>query len=229
MMPNDPTFERASTSAPRATADKSADQWAETLGAGATVLRGFAHEHVAMLVTDLARIAAAAPFRHMITPGGFRMSVAMTNCGRVGWITDRSGYRYVPLDPLTGIPWPAIPEPLRDLGIEAASAGGFADFEPDACLINRYEPGARMSLHQDRDERDLSAPVVSISLGLPAAFLFGGERRNVRPRRVPLASGDVVVWGGPSRLAYHGVAPLADGSDPITGRYRFNLTLRRAL
>jgi alkylated DNA repair protein (DNA oxidative demethylase) len=218
-MPSDPTF------ALRATADKSA----EALGAGAAVLRGFARERVGALLADLARIAAAAPFRHMITPGGFRMSVAMTNCGQVGWITDRGGYRYVPLDPLTERAWPAMPALVRQLGVTAAAAGGYADFDPDACLINRYDPGARMSLHQDRDERDLSAPVVSISLGLPAIFLFGGERRNVRPRRVLLESGDAVVWGGPARLAFHGVAPVAEGSDPVTGRCRFNLTLRKAL
>ena len=157
------------------------------------------------------------------------MSVAMTNCGQVGWITDRGGYRYVPLDPLTERAWPAMPALVRQLGVTAAAAGGYADFDPDACLINRYDPGARMSLHQDRDERDLSAPVVSISLGLPAIFLFGGERRNVRPRRVLLESGDAVVWGGPARLAFHGVAPVAEGSDPVTGRCRFNLTLRKAL
>jgi alkylated DNA repair protein (DNA oxidative demethylase) len=229
-MPSDPTF-GLPTFAVRASADRraTADKSAEALTAGAVVLRGFARGQVGSLFTDLARITAAAPFRHMITPGGFRMSVAMTNCGRVGWITDRGGYRYVPLDPLTGQPWPAMPPLVRELGVSAAAAGGYADFDPDACLVNRYDPGARMSLHQDRDERDLSAPVVSISLGLPATFLFGGERRNVRPRRVLLESGDAVVWGGPARLAFHGVAPLAEGSDPVTGGCRLNLTLRKAL
>jgi alkylated DNA repair protein (DNA oxidative demethylase) len=165
----------------------------------------------------------------MITPGGFRMSVAMTNCGRAGWVTDRTGYRYEPADPTTGRPWPAIPALFQEFASGAASEAGFAGFEPDACLINRYEPGARLSLHRDEDERDYGAPIVSVSLGLPAIFLFGGERRADRPRRIRLESGDVVVWGGPARLTYHGVAPLADGEDPLTGRCRLNLTFRKAL
>jgi len=156
------------------------------------------------------------------------MSVAMTNCGRLGWVSDRRGYRYATLDPDSDRPWPAMPEPLRRLGREAAASAGFPDFEPDACLINRYQPGARMSLHQDCNERDFTQPIVSISLGLPAVFLFGGPQRSDRPLRVPLEHGDVVVWGGPARLRYHGVAPLKDGLHPLTGPCRINLTLRVA-
>jgi alkylated DNA repair protein (DNA oxidative demethylase) len=157
------------------------------------------------------------------------MSVAMTNCGRAGWVTDRSGYRYDPLDPVTQRPWPPMPAGFLELAARAASAAGFPGFVPDSCLINRYEPGTRLSLHQDRNERDFGAPIVSVSLGLPAVFLFGGSRRADRARRVRLESGDVVVWGGPARLAFHGVAPLADGDDPLTGNCRINLTLRKAL
>jgi alkylated DNA repair protein (DNA oxidative demethylase) len=174
-------------------------------------------------------ITARAPFRNMITPGGFRMSVGMTNCGRAGWVTDRKGYRYEPVDPISGTLWPAIPESFRYVATSAASAAGYSGFEPDACLINLYEPGTRLSLHRDENERDLTAPIVSVSLGLPAIFLFGGNRRSDRPRRTLLESGDIVVWGGPDRLVYHGVAPLAEGEDPLTGNRRINLTFRKAL
>ena len=201
----------------------------EPLAEGAVVLRGFAQCKVAALVAAVRKVSASAPVRNMITPGGLRMSVAMTNCGRAGWVTDRRGYRYEATDPLSGLAWPPIPGAFRKLAMGAADAAGYAGFEPDACLVNRYEPGTRLSLHRDENERDLTAPIVSVSLGLPAAFLFGGIRRGDRPRRMALQSGDVVVWGGPSRLNYHGVAPLAEGDDPLTGRYRFNLTLRRAL
>ncbi len=201
----------------------------EPLAEGAVVLRGFARCEPAALLAAVGDISAGAPFRHMMTPGGFRMSVAMTNCGRAGWVTDMTGYRYEPADPTTGRPWPAIPALFQELASDAAAAAGFAGFEPDACLINRYQPGARLSLHRDEDERDFAAPIVSVSLGLPAMFLFGGKRRGDRPRRIRLESGDVVVWGGPARLSYHGVAPLADGEDPLTGRCRVNLTFRKAL
>jgi alkylated DNA repair protein (DNA oxidative demethylase) len=164
----------------------------------------------------------------MVTPGGFVMSVAMTNCGALGWISDRGGYRYSPVDPSSGRPWPAMPQSFLELAAGAAERAGFPGFVPEACLVNRYAPGARLTLHQDRDERDFSAPIVSVSLGLPAVFLFGGERRADRPQRVALAHGDVVVWGGPSRLRFHGILPLADGGHPLTGRHRLNLTLRRA-
>jgi len=198
-------------------------------GDGVALLRGFALPAAADLALQVQRVAAAAPFRHMTTPGGFRMSVAMTNCGAAGWTSDRKGYRYAAFDPDSGLPWPAMPAAFFELAQRAANAAGFAGFAPDACLINRYAPGARMSLHQDRDEQNLNAPIVSVSLGLPATFLFGGLKRGDRPQRVGMQHGDVVVWGGPSRLNFHGVAPLADGSHPVVGRERINLTLRRAL
>jgi DNA oxidative demethylase len=165
----------------------------------------------------------------MITPGGFRMSVAITNCGKVGWISDRKGYRYSEIDPETAEPWPAMPPLFTELAQSAAIAGGFPGFQSDACLVNRYEPGARLTLHQDKDEQDFNQPIVSVSLGLPATFLFGGATRTERPRRYQLQSGDVVVWGGPTRLAYHGVAPLKPGTSDLTGAYRINLTFRKAL
>jgi DNA oxidative demethylase len=201
----------------------------ESLGERAMVLRGFARHEAAVLVATVAEITASAPFRNMITPGGFRMSVAMTNCGRAGWVTDRKGYRYEFVDPMAGCLWPPMPRSFRRLAAGAAEVAGFAGFDPDACLINRYEPGTRLSLHRDENERDLTAPIVSVSLGLPAIFLFGGNSRGDRPRRIGLESGDVVVWGGPDRLVYHGVAPLAEGDHPLTGRCRINLTFRKAL
>ena len=201
----------------------------ETLAEGATLMRGFAGPDAAALIAGLQEVLAAAPWRHMLTPGGYRMSVAMSNCGRAGWVTDISGYRYDPIDPMTRRPWPPMPDAFRRLAVRAAAAGGFEGFEPDACLVNRYEPKARLSLHQDKNERDFGAPIVSVSLGLPVVFLFGGLRRSERPRRVLLESGDVAVWGGPARLVFHGVAPLADGKDPLTGRSRVNLTFRKAL
>jgi alkylated DNA repair protein (DNA oxidative demethylase) len=201
----------------------------ESLGERAMVLLGFARHQAAVLVAAVAEITASAPFRNMITPGGFRMSVAMTNCGRAGWVTDRKGYRYEAVDPMTGWVWPPMPASFRDLAATAAEAARFAGFEPDACLINRYEPGTRLSLHRDENERDLTAPIVSVSLGLPATFLFGGQGRGDRPRRVGLQSGDVVVWGGPDRLVYHGVAPLDEGDHSLTGQCRINLTFRKAL
>ena len=182
----------------------------------------------AELIADIGAIVAQAPFRHMVTPGGHQMSVAMTNCGNAGWVTDRSGYRYDGVDPESRTPWPAMPASFRALAAEAAAEAGFDGFAPDACLINRYEPGARMSLHQDKDENDFGAPIVSVSLGLPAIFLFGGLQRSDKPRRFRLEHGDVVVWGGPSRLFFHGVAPLADGEHAVLGRQRINLTFRKA-
>jgi alkylated DNA repair protein (DNA oxidative demethylase) len=199
----------------------------QAIADGAVLLRGFARTVEADLLTDLRAIVAAAPFRHMVTPGGHRMSVAMTNCGDKGWVTDNSGYRYDAADPESGKPWPAMPPSFRDLARRAASRAGFDGFAPQACLVNRYEPGARMSLHQDKDELDLRAPIVSVSLGLPATFLFGGLSRSDKPRRFRLAHGDIVVWGGPARLAFHGVAPLSDGEHPLLGRRRINLTFRK--
>jgi DNA oxidative demethylase len=192
------------------------------------LLRGFAKPIEHDLVTALQAITAQAPFRHMFTPGGHQMSVAMTNCGNAGWVTDRNGYRYDDVDPVSGQPWPAMPQVFLDLAERAAAEADFGKFSPDACLINRYEPGARMSLHQDKDEQDFAAPIVSVSLGIPAIFLFGGLKRADKPRRFRLAHGDIVVWGGPSRLFFHGVAPLADGEHALIGRRRINLTFRKA-
>ena len=198
------------------------------LGARAILLRGFARTRAPELIAAIGAIAAVSPFRHMVTPGGWEMSVAMTNCGELGWVTDRTGYRYDPVDPATHQPWPAMPRVFADLAAEAAEEAGFARFCPDACLVNRYAPGARLSLHQDRNERDFDQPIVSVSLGLPAIFLWGGLTRSDRVRRVPLLHGDVVVWGAEDRLTFHGVHSLADGAHPLTGAFRFNVTFRRA-
>ena len=200
----------------------------ESIAAGAVLLRCFARSYEADLVAALRDIEAQAPFRRMVTPGGHQMSVAMTNCGSFGWVTDRTGYRYDPNDPDTGTPWPPMPASFRVLAGQAAAEAGFDGFAPEVCLINRYVPGARMSLHQDRDELDLGAPIVSVSLGLPATFLFGGLKRSDKTRRFRLEHGDVVVWGGPARLIFHGVAPLPDGEHVLMGRQRINLTFRKA-
>jgi len=196
---------------------------------GLVHLPGFASPQEAVLIEAVQDITAVAPFRRMETPGGKMMSVAMTNCGAAGWVSDAAGYRYDALDPATGQHWPPMPQAFSDLATAAADRAGFGGFTPDACLINRYEPGSRLSLHQDRNERDMRSPIVSVSLGLPAVFLFGGIRRAERPRRVPLVHGDVVVWGGPARLFYHGVLALKDGEHRAFGRCRVNLTFRRAL
>ena len=200
----------------------------EELAPGATVLRNFAIPEQASLLSALNEVTSRAPFRHMVTPGGFRMSVAMTNCGPLGWISDRSGYRYSAVDPISGVAWPAMPGPFVKLAKEAAARGGFGEYVPDACLINRYDPGAKLALHQDKDEQDFEKPIVSVSLGLPAVFLFGGLKRAHKTVRVPLTHGDVVVWGGPARLRYHGVLALKEGEHPLLGRYRINLTFRKA-
>jgi alkylated DNA repair protein (DNA oxidative demethylase) len=200
----------------------------EELAPGAWLLRGFALGHVTALLADIERVTVTAPLRHLVTPGGFRMSVAMTNCGSLGWVSDRTGYRYESRDPLSGQPWPPLPAAFSALARSAAQTAGFPDFDPDACLINRYEPGARLTLHQDKDERDFREPIVSVSLGLPAVFLFGGNRRRESQRRIPLKHGDVVVWGGPARLTHHGVLPLKGGYHDILGSQRLNLTFRRA-
>lgn len=203
--------------------------WREELAAGAVVLRRYALPWMEALFAALDAVTAQAPFRHMVTPGGFGMSVAMSNCGRIGWVSDRDGYRYAAQDPQTGMPWPAMPPAFLDLAMTAAGAGGFPGFVPDACLINRYAPGAKMSLHQDKDERDLAAPIVSVSLGVPATFLFGGRQRADQCIRVPLAHGDIVVWGGPSRLRYHGVLPIKAAQHALTGAHRINLTFRKVV
>lgn len=201
------------------------------LAPGALLLRGFARGLDAVLLDGFDAVTAQASLRHLVTPGGHSMSVAMSNCGPLGWVSSRSGYRYQPLDPQTGKPWPAMPAPWRDLATRAAARAGYAGFEPDACLVNVYAPGAKMALHQDKDEADFTAPIVSVSLGLPAVFLFGGNQRSDRPQRVLLGHGDVVVWGGPARLTYHGVMPLADSTSQLhhkIGRQRINLTFRQA-
>jgi alkylated DNA repair protein (DNA oxidative demethylase) len=198
------------------------------LAPGAWLLRGLAAARAPSLLQALDGVLDSAPWRHMVVPGGRRMSVAMSNCGMLGWVSDAAGYRYSAIDPDSGQPWPALPPPFAELAAEAASLAGYEDFRPDACLVNRYAPGARLTLHHDRDERDFTQPIVSVSLGLPAIFLFGGDKRSDPARRIPLAHGDVAVWGGASRLRYHGVLPLADGEHPLTGRCRINLTFRRA-
>jgi alkylated DNA repair protein (DNA oxidative demethylase) len=200
-----------------------------TLGARATLLRGLARERAPELVAAIGAIISVSPFRHMVTPGGWAMSVALTNCGQVGWVTDRTGYRYDAIDPATGRPWPAMPRMFADLAAQAAEAAGFSGFRPDACLINHYVPGARLSLHQDRNERDFDQPIVSVSLGLPAIFLWGGKTRAEKVQRIPLIHGDVIVWGGPDRLRFHGIHSLDDGEHPLTGACRLNFTFRRAL
>jgi len=200
----------------------------EALQEGAFLLRGFVTEKAAELVAEIHQLLKVSPLRHMQVRGGRSMSVAMSNCGKLGWLSDQNGYRYDEIDPLTGRPWPAMPAIFLQASVAAAAEAGFADFAPDACLINRYEPGAQMGLHQDKDETNLSAPIVSVSLGLRATFLFGGTRRNDPRRRVPLESGDVVVWGAAARLVYHGIAKLQPGEHPLTGSCRYNLTFRRA-
>lgn len=200
-----------------------------TLAPGAVLLRGFALADAALLLDDVQEVSRHAPFRHLITPGGFRMSVAMTNCGAVGWVSDRRGYRYDPVDPDTGRPWPPLAASFLRIATLAASVAGFNAYAPDVCLINRYTPGARLSLHQDRNELDDEAPIVSVSLGLPATFLFGGLQRSDKVAHVPLEHGDVVVWGGVARMRFHGVAPITTGHHPATGEQRINLTFRTAL
>lgn len=198
------------------------------LDPGAVLLDGFALSLDRVLLDTVGRIAEVAPFRHLETPRGWRMSVAMTNTGRLGWVSDRRGYRYDEIDPLSGRPWPAMPEAFAELARSAATAAGFDRFSPEACLINRYEPGAKLSLHQDRDERNLDQPIVSVSLGVDATFLWGGQARGDRPQRITVHHGDVVVWGGPARLTFHGVDTLASSDHPLTGAVRYNLTFRRA-
>jgi alkylated DNA repair protein (DNA oxidative demethylase) len=199
----------------------------EVLAPGAALLRGFVASKAAALLAEVQEVTARSPFR-LMSARGYPMSVAMSNCGTTGWVTDEKGYRYDAIDPKTAMSWPQMPSSFRALGTAAAFEAGFESFEPDACLLSRYAPGARLSLRQDKDERDLESPIVSISLGLQAVFLFGGLRRSDPPRRVPLAHGDVVVWGGPARLRFHGVLPLKDGCHPLLGACRVNLSLRRA-
>lgn len=201
----------------------------EIMAEGAVLLHGAALRLETDFLVSLRDITAQSPFRHMVTPGGYTMSIAMTNCGAAGWVTDKRGYRYDRLDPETGKPWPPMPSSFLAVATEAAIQAGYSHFYPDACLINRYEPGARLSLHQDKNERDFENPIVSVSLGLPATFQFGGLKRNDPVNRFALRHGDVAVWGGPSRLCFHGVPELKDGEHDLLGRMRINLTFRRAL
>lgn len=200
----------------------------EALGQEAVLLRAYALASVDALLAGLEDVLAREPFRTVYTPGGLPMSVQLSGCGDCVWVSDRQGYRYEPRHPASGRPWPAMPDAWRALAQDAAMQAGFPGFVPDTCLINRYTPGSRLSLHQDKDERDFSAPIVSVSLGLPARFVFGGLTRNAPAQRWPLFHGDVVVWGGADRLRYHGVLPLHDGHHPLLGRQRINLTFRRA-
>ncbi|WP_200550370.1 DNA oxidative demethylase AlkB [Kosakonia sp. LAM2021] len=202
--------------------------WQEPLASGAVVLRRLALAPADQLLRGIAQVVSQSPLRHMVTPGGYTMSVAMTNCGKLGWTTDKRGYLYAPVDPLTQQPWPPMPAAFSALCQQASEAAGYPDFRSDACLINRYVPGAKLSLHQDKDEPDLRAPIVSVSLGLPAVFQFGGLKRSDPLQRLMLEHGDVVVWGGESRLFYHGIAPLKGGYHPATGECRYNLTFRQA-
>jgi alkylated DNA repair protein (DNA oxidative demethylase) len=207
---------------------RSPEKGTEQIAEGAILLRGYASDIAQELVAALQNVTQVSPFRYMVVRGGHQMSVEMTNCGDLGWISDETGYRYDSNDPLTGRNWPPMPASFTRLAAGAAAEAGYRDFATDACLVNRYAPGARMGLHQDKNEQDYRAPIVSVSLGLPAVFLFGGMRRSDSTRRFLLESGDVVVWGGPTRLVYHGILKLADGEDPLTGRYRINLTFRKA-
>jgi len=203
--------------------------WTEAVSEGAVLLHRFAPEEAPTLLSELAKISRSAPFRRMATPGGRRMSVETTSCGDLGWTTDRTGYRYSSVDPESGAPWPAMPLPFLGLAVAAATSAGFNRFRPDTCLINRYAPGAKMSLHQDRNERDRTMPIVSVSLGLPATFLFGGMNRTDAPTRMRLEHGDALVWGGPDRMRFHGVLPVKPGHHEATGEFRINLTFRKAL
>ena len=197
------------------------------LATQACVLHGFALDAVDALLAELLDIEARAPFRHLVTPGGHLMQVAMTNAGTFGWCSDRRGYRYDRLDPQSGDPWPVLPPAFLQLAADAAREAGFDGYVPDACLVNRYAPGTRLSLHQDRDEDDRVAPIVSVSLGLPAIFLFGGFVRSDKTIRVPLMHGDVVVWGGVDRMRFHGVLPVKPGRHEVLGEQRLNLTFRK--
>lgn len=180
------------------------------------------------LLVDIRKVIATVPLRQMVTPGGFKMSVAMTNCGNLGWVSDRKGYRYVEYDPLNEKPWPMMPASFLQLANVAASNAGFNNFVPDACLVNQYAVGARMNLHQDKNELDYTWPIVSVSLGLPAMFQFGGFKRVDKVIKIQLNHGDVVVWGGESRLRFHGILPLKAGVHQLFGESRINLTFRKA-
>lgn len=198
----------------------------ELLAEGAVILRGFARDVGKELLLHIAAIAGVSPFRHLIMANGMPMAVAITNCGPLGWISTVKGYRYSSTDPMTGRPWPGMPASFHTLAVQAAHAAGFEGFNPGVCIINRYTVGTHLHMHQDRDETRDAQPVVSVSLGLPAKFRFGGQGKGQPARLVPLEHGDVAVWGGRSRMAYHGIAPLEPGTHPLTGDVRLNLTFR---
>lgn len=200
----------------------------DSLGEQACVLRGFALPYVPELLPAIDQIESIAPFRHMLTAGGHTISVALTNCGTLGWTSDRRGYRYATLDPASGLPWPAMPAVFMRLATLAAAEAGFDNFQPDACLVNCYQPGNRLTLHQDKNEKDFREPIVSVSLGIPAMFLFGGHTRSDKAQRIPLFHGDVAVWGGVDRMRYHGVMPLKEENHPLLGIRRINMTFRKA-
>lgn len=204
------------------------ETWTEKICDDALVLRQYATTQAPNILAAIKSVKTQAPFRHMQTAGGYTMSAAITSCGKVGWVSDRQGYRYSTHDPQSKQPWPTMPNILRAFATKAAADAGYDNFHPDACLINRYAPGAKMSLHQDRHERDYNAPIVSVSLGVQATFLFGGIQRSDKTVKVPLAHGDVVIWGGKSRLKFHGVLPIKAGYHPMTGEDRLNVTFRVA-
>ncbi|MDI1298906.1 DNA oxidative demethylase AlkB [Methylotenera sp.] len=194
----------------------------------AYLLKSYALANEQSLLMDLAELVSQAPLRFMMTKMGFAMSAAMTNCGALGWVSDRQGYRYDMKDPANNKPWPLMPVSFQQLAVLAAAEAGFDNFQPDACLINQYQVGASMGLHQDKNELDFNQPIVSVSLGIPAVFKFGGLARTDKTLRIPLVHGDVIVWGGESRLNFHAIAPLKMNTHPILGAYRYNLTFRKA-
>lgn len=206
---------------------QNAETWTETICPGTVVLRQYATSQAESILREVKQIIQQAPFRQMQTPGGYTMSVALSSCGDYGWVSDRNGYRYSHTNPQTGQVWPLMPESFRELAQAAALEAGFPNFQPDACLINHYTPGSKMGLHQDKDEQDFSAPIVSVSLGVPATFQFGGMKRSDTPVKIPLMHGDVVVWGGEARLRFHGVLTIRQAYHPLTGHDRINLTFRK--
>jgi alkylated DNA repair protein (DNA oxidative demethylase) len=191
-------------------------------------LKAYALSSEKSLLADFESVIFQAPLRHMMTKMGSAMSAAMTNCGALGWVSDRRGYRYDANDPATNKSWPLMPASFRQLATLAAAEAGFDDFLPDACLINQYQVGASMGLHQDKNELEFNQPIVSVSLGIPAIFQFGGLARTDKTIKIPLKHGDIVVWGGDARLKFHGIATIKSNKHPIFGAYRYNLTFRKA-
>lgn len=201
----------------------------EELEAGAVLLRQFATPQAATLLQTLHRLTRQAPFRHMRTPGGGTMSAAMASCGALGWVSSTQGYTYTPVDPASQQPWPAMPASFVSLAQDAAKAAGYAGFTPNACLLNRYQNDSHMGLHQDRDEGDTTHPIVSLSLGRTGLFMWGGQNRRDKIRTIALEHGDVLVWGGPARLHYHGIKGLGPNPHPLTEQTRYNITFRHVV